>query len=301
MPAVDNLDFLNTNTLRNYPIKEGQTRVSENGVFTIPNDFMVDMQLAATYDPTKRFYISKISNFDDNISIEVSDHNNLLVGSFFITTNNHWQYKDYFLSPTEVYKGANGVLTITNLKSIRAAPSGTFTFDLSASELEARVSVPAQKSVNRIAFINVNGDTFYATGDVKIVARTNIRFKLDEEDDNMIIVDVGDGLGLNTECDNPKRCIKTINGIPPDEDSNFTLDFSDCATLTPIPANTGLLLEDICCKPCMGCNDIEELTTRLMSTENGLVTLRQYYSDLERLFTDFKTTQTYTCDCPPES
>ena len=301
MPAVDNLDFLNTNSLRNYPIKEGKTRTSTNGVFVIPNDFAVDMQIAASYDATKRFYISKLSNFDDSISIEISDNNDVLVGSFLIVADNHWQYKDYFLTPTEVYKGSTGILTVTNLKSIKAAPSGTFTFDMSTTELEARVSVPAQKSVNRIAFINTNGDVFYTTGDVKIVARTNLRFKVDEEDDNMIIIDAGDGLGLNTECDNPRKCIKTINGIPPDEDYNFTLDFSDCATLTPIPANTGLLLEDICCKPCMGCNDIEELTTRLMTTENGLITLRQYYSDLERLFTDFKTTQTYTCDCPPDS
>jgi hypothetical protein len=301
MPAVDNLDFLNTNTLRNYPIKEGKTRVSTNGVFTIPNDFIVDMQLAATYDPEVRFYISRISNFEDSISIEISDNENVLVGSFLIIPSNHWQYKDYFLTPTEEYVGTNGIITITGLKTIKAVPSGSFSFSLETAELEARVSVPSQKSVNRLVFINNNGNSFFTTGDVRIVARSNIRFKLDEEDSNTVIIDVGNGLGLNTECDGPTKCIKTINGIPPDEDSNFTLDFSDCATLTPIPANTGLLLEDICCKPCMGCNDIEELTTRLMTTENGLVALRQYYSDLERLFTDFKTTQTYSCDCPPES
>lgn len=301
MPAVDNLDFLNTNTLRNYPIKEGKTRVSTNGVFTIPNDFIVDMQLAATYNPEVKFYVSRISNFEDSISIEISDNSNILVGSFLIVPSNHWQYKDYFLTPTDEYIGTNGIVTITNLKTIKAAPSGSFGFTLETTELEARVSVPAQKSVNRLVFINNNGNSFFTTGDVRIVARSNIRFKLDEEDSNTVIIDVGNGLGLNTECEGPTKCIKTINGIPPDEDSNFTLDFSDCATLTPIPANTGLLLEDICCKPCMGCNDIEELTTRLMTTENGLVALRQYYSDLERLFTDFKTTQTYSCDCPPES
>lgn len=301
MPAVDNLDFLNTNSLRNYPIKEGKSRISTNNVFVIPNDFAVDMQIAATYNPVTKFYISRISNFDDTISVEVSDNNDTLVGSFLINATNHWQYKDYFLAPTEEYVGATGVLTITNLKGIKSAPSGSYVFTMDTAELEARVSVPSQRSVNRIAFINVNGDTFYTTGDVKIKARTNIRFKVDEDDSNMIIVDVGEGLGLNTLCDDPIKCIKTINGIPPDEDSNFTLDFSDCATLTPIPANTGLLLEDICCKPCVGCNDIEELTTRLMATETGLVTLRQFYSDLEKLFTDFKTTQTYTCDCPPDS
>ena len=82
--------------------------------------------------------------------------------------------------------------------------------------------------------------------------------------------------------------------------SSITLDFSDCATLTPIPANTGLLLQDICCKPCTGCNDIEELTNRLTATETQLLALRTYYQTLTELFENFKLTVNYTCDCPPE-
>lgn len=302
MPSVDNLDFLNSNSLRNYPLKEGLTRMSTSGDFTIPNDFIVDLQLAVSYDPAKRFYLSRLSNFDDLITLEVSDvSNQALVGTFSIVAENHWQYKDYFLTATSSYVGASGLLTATNLNGIRNKPSGVYDFAPAATEFEPRTIIPSLKGINRLIFANTNGDTYTLTGDVVIEARTNIRFKLSEDDDNTIIIDVGDGLGLNTLCSNPTTCIKTINGIPPDEDSNFTLDFSDCATLTPIPAGTGLLLEDICCKPCVGCNDIEELTTRLMTTENGLVSLRQYYTDLAKLLTDFKTTQSYTCDCLPES
>ncbi len=300
MPSVDNLDFLNANSLRAYPIKESSTLVSVDGALSIPNDFIVDFQLAATFDPSTRFYISRIANFDV-ISIEVSDQSSVLVGTFTIDTANHWQYKDYYLTPSAAYIGATGLMTLTGLKGIDSCPSGIYDFTFAATEFEPRTIIPSLRGINRITFANTAGNSYTLTGDIVVEARTNIRFKLADGFTNKIIVDAGEGLGLNTICSAPTKCIKTINGIPPDDQANFTLDFSDCATLTPIPANTGLILEDICCKPCVGCTDIEQLTNRVMSTETSLVTLQQYYTDLSNLLTNFKTTQTYTCDCPPES
>lgn len=300
MPSIDSLDFLNTNALRNYPIKEGVSRVSTDGIFTIPNSFIVDLQLAVSYDPAKRFYLSRLSNLDDNIVVEISDEANALVGTFTIITANHWQYKDYYLVPTSSFAGAVGTLCVTTLNSIIEQPSGIFQFTMATTEFEARTCVPALKGINRILFSNLNGETYALSGDVILQARTNLRFKLDPDEDNKIIIDAGEGLGLNTICSDPIQCIKTINGIPPDDDGNFTMDFSDCVTLSPIPAGTGLLIEDICCKPCMGCNDIEELTGRLMTTETGLLALRDYYNTLLNLLNDFKTTSGFTCDCPPD-
>jgi hypothetical protein len=159
--------------------------------------------------------------------------------------------------------------------------------------------VPGLKGINRLVFYNTAGTTYTLTGDVVLEARTNLRFKVDPDQDNKIIIDAAEGIGLNTICSDEVKCIKTINGIPPNSEGNYTLDFSDCATLSPIPAGTGLLLEDICCKPCVGCNDIEELTTRLMTAETGLIAIKNYYDSLFKTFTDFKLAAALTCDCPP--
>lgn len=296
MPYIDNLDFLNLNSLRSYPIKEGLSRVSTNGAFTIPNDLIVDMQIAASYDPSRRFYISKISNFGDVITIQLSDNFDVVAGAF--TISSYVQYKEYFFEATDEYVGATGVLVVGYLDGLTQQPDGNFFFAITTAELETRAVIPALKGINRIIFENANGKSFSLTGDIKLVARTNLRFSL--TDDDTITIDAGENLGLNTVCSADEPCIKTINGIPPDEVGNFTLDFSDCATLTPIPANTGLLLQDICCKPCTGCNDIEELTNRLTSLESNLLSLKDYYTALNTFFENFKTTVTYTCDCPPE-
>lgn len=297
MAFIDNLDFLNANALRNYPIKESLARISTNGAFTIPNDFIVDLQLAATYDPTRKFYISKISNFEDTITVEVADTTSVIVGAFTIDTTTFVRYKDYILVATDLYIGATGVLVIGSLDGIQGEPSGNYFFNLANTEFETRAIIPALKGINRLIFSNANGKSFGATGDVEIIARTNLRFS--SPSSNVIVIDAGENLGLSTDCSSVLPCIKTVNGISPDGAGNFTLDFTACASLTPIPANTGLVLQDICCKPCTGCNDIEELTNRLTSAESNVLALREYYTALNALFENFRISVTYTCDCPP--
>jgi hypothetical protein len=296
--AVESLDFLNLNSLRSFPIKEGLSKIDTLGSFVIPNDLIVDLQVAASYDPSNTYYISKLSNFEDSLTIEIADQDDVLVGTFNIDAATHTKNKVYYLGAGDDYTGATGEITIGTLDSLHLGPSGVFQFTLATTELEMRTSIPALKGINRIKFLNANGESYTLTGDVEIEARTNLKFKLGVG--NRIILDAGEGIGLNTICEDERDCIKTVNGIPPDEFGNFTLDFSDCATLTPIPANTGLLLEDVCCKPCVGCTDIEELTQRLMNAETSLFSLRDFYNNLNVLYQQFRTTVTYTCDCPPE-
>lgn len=294
---AESLDFLNQNSLINYPIKDGCSRLDTTGVVTIPTTFIVDAKLAVSSTIARRYYISKISNFSSEIGVELSNDLGAVVGSFVITVSSHTRFDTYQMTPTSAFVGANALLVIGNLTDMLASPSGVFDFALSATELEPRVSVPTKEAVSRITFTNPDGTSYTLTGDVIINSRVNLRFKAGVG--NRVVLDAGEGLGLNTLCDNITKAIKTINGIPPDEDGNFTLDFSDCALFTPIPANTGLILEDTCCKPCMGCNDIEELTTRLMTLESNLLELKDFYAGLDVRYTEFKTITDYTCDCPP--
>jgi hypothetical protein len=295
MANIDNLDFLNLNTLRSYPIREDVSGISIDAAFSIPNDFIADFQLAATYDPSKRFYISELSNFEANITIEVSDDANIVVGLITIDTATHSQYKKYYLVASDDYVDATGVITIGNLAGIQEQPTGNFTFTLVLTEFETRTIIPSIQGVNRMTFKNADGSSFSKSGNITLIARTNLRFN--DLGGGRIVIDAGENLGLNILCADTLPCIKTINGIGPDGVGNFTLDFSDCANLTPIPANTGLLLQDICCKPCTGCSDIEELTNRLTATESQLLALKDYYQSLSTLFENFKTTVSYTCNC----
>ena len=78
---MDNLDFLNLNTRRSYPIKEGVSRTSTDGVFVIPDEFMVDLMLCTSADVTTRFYVSEITNIPEQITIKVSDSLGVVAGT----------------------------------------------------------------------------------------------------------------------------------------------------------------------------------------------------------------------------
>lgn len=297
MPPVENLEYLNLNSFRSYPIKEGMSRTSVDNLFVIPNDLIVDCVLSASSDVTKRFYISRVSSLISQVIIDISDSSDTFVGNFVIDVASHTLYQQYNLLPGNLYSGANGRLVVGSLTNLQQQPSGIFLFTLATAELEARVSVPTQSGISQVTFKNISGDEFSVTGNVNIQARVNLKFTY-EAGTNTVWVDAGEDLGLNRLCTAEEIPITTINGVSPDEYGNFILDFSDCLTITVLPSNDGLLLNDVCCKPCIGCEEIGTLTDRVVALETDLLTLRTYYVDLNQMYENFRTVVTFTCECP---
>lgn len=294
--AFKNLDFLNANTLRSYPIKEGLTRRSEDDTFTIPDDFIVDMSLAASSDVTKKFYISKVVNLTDLITVELKDDADVVLGSFSIVIEDHITNKDYYLNPSSSYPNANGRLTIGDLTTIQSVSTGSFIFTLETTELESRVAVPTFSTISSLTLQDASGNQWTYTGDVKLVARKNIRF---QGNSTFVYLDAGENLGLNSECQGQPTYIETINGQPPDEDKNFTIIPADCAAITPLSGSnsSGLMLSDTCCKPCLGCDEISNLTERAMQLESDLMKFRDHYSKLQQTMLELSNLMNYTCEC----
>ena len=293
--SVDNLEFLNENSLRNFPIHEGLSRISNEGV-TIPNDFLVDASFAVSSNVTSRIYISKINNFGSSISVEFSDESDVLIGNIVIDASTFTGNKDYTLQPSTAYTAAIGRVTVGSITNWDALPTGTFTFPITTTELESRTVVPSLSGMNRLTFKNASGTTFSATGNVIIESRVNLKFTYDSVN-NKVLLDAGEDIGLNTLCTAEQLPILTINGVAPDSAGNFILDFASCALISVLPSGTGLLLNDVCCKPCVGCEELGTLTSRLMSLESNLITLRNNYVALLQTFDNFKTAATLTCAC----
>jgi len=296
MLQVNNLDFLNLNSLRNYPIKENCSRLDTSTVLTIPNDLIVDIQLAASSAVDLRCYIASLTNLTTSIIITVADHDDLVIGTFSITKSTATKYGEYLLDPTADYIGAAGRLVIGDLTGINKQPIGIYSFAFANTELETRTIIPSVKGINRMLFVNADGKSFSQTANVKIVARTNVRFSYDEAH-GVIILDAGENIGLNTKCEEVAPCIQTINSVPPDFAGNFTLDADGCAQFNVIAANTGLLLTDTCYQACMGCEDLTALTTRAMAIENRLLSLSKYCGSLDASLQSLKESVTYNCNC----
>lgn len=298
MPNVENFDFLNANTLRNFPIREGLSRTDTSGAFVIPDNFMVDLVMSVSSDPALRVYVSRIINMPDEIEIEFSTYDTQTqIGVVSLQPQAHNRYDTYYLVSSIYYTAATAKLVIGEITTIATLPYGTFTFAPSATELEARTIVPGLATVSRFVFKNADGTSFSVTGDVTIVAQTNTKFR--QINATTVAIDVGDGLGLNEACEDDRPCLKTINNVTPDANGNFTLTTSDCAKFTELTSGTlkGLNLSDSCCKPCLSCNEIGELTQRLMQLESDLLALRRHYNDVALLTQQFGQLSSANCEC----
>jgi hypothetical protein len=301
MPWIDSLDYLNLNSLRRYPLREGTSVKSLDGLFELPDTFIVEFSLAASNDVSKRYYISKFFNKIFSVTIEISEipqtaeESIRVVGSFDIDLNNHKVNDTYYLIALNDYVGARGRLTVGNVDDLRTQPAGNFSFTSEATEFEPKTIVPGLAGVTRIKYVDSEANTRSLTGDVVMQARNNMRFQYEVEE-NRVVMDVGDNLGLNKNCD-VINCVRRINGVGPADDGNLSLVGVDCLNISSTAPYT-LELKDSCCTPCSGCEDLSELTTRLTSLENKFIELKSFYTTINGQLTNYLTTVNSNCECP---
>lgn len=298
MPTIENLDFLNANTLRNFPIREDASRVDLTGAFELPDNFLVDLIVSVTSDPSTRVYVSRVINMPDEIEVELSIYaTSTVIGVFNIPVQGHTRYTTYYMTPSLSYSSATGKLVVAEVTNMLALPYGVFVFDKDATELETRTIIPGLATISRFVFKNADGTSVSVTGDVTLLAQTNTKFR--QINSTTVAIDAGDGLGLNSPCEDDRPCLKTINNIAPDANGNFTLTASDCAKFSALSSGTlkGLNLADSCCKPCLSCNEIGDLTERLMQLESDLLALRGHYNEVSVLTQQFGQLSSASCEC----
>jgi hypothetical protein len=286
-----NLDFLNLNSVRNYPIRDGLSRISEDELFTIPNELILDLTISVPGDSHLKLYVSKLISTTDTVTIQISVKDGDLVGSFVVDIASDL-YADTNLTASSYYPLAVGTITTGDLTKLNNLPSGEFTFSASNTELIMRAYTPASVGVNYISFTDNKGNSMKLTGDVAIIAESNLQFR---RDGNSVYIDAGENLGLNKDCSETGVQIRKINGVSPDSEGNFYLIADDCVEINPI--EYGVSLKDSCGKPCLGCNELGELTNRLMTTETDLLSLRDYINNLQNTITQLSTLTGYTCTC----
>jgi len=294
MPWIDSLDWSSLNALRRYPIREGASVTSTDNNFSIPDTFIVDFTLCASSNVTDRFFISKIFNKITSLTIEISDTHGVTVGTFEITQADHIEDSDYYLSVTDNYTGTNGKITIGKFQDLAYQPAGTFQFNLAATEFEPRTIVPGLQGIDRIAFEDSAHGIRTLSGNVRLTSRNNLRFSY--AGDN-VLFDAGDNLGLSKICA-VTNCVKSINGVVPDPASgDIGLLGISCLQVSSTEAYT-LNLEDTCCTPCSGCNDLEALTARLTSLENNFLNLKDNYNSVNSQLNNYLSTINSNCACP---
>jgi hypothetical protein len=285
--SVWNIDWLNANSQRKYPLFEEATLKDTSDSFTIPNDFIVDfvwpVQADSTIDPTL-FHVASISAFGAGVAVSIG-YDGTVIGSVAIDASTFTQNRQYIVQGLDDFEDTVGKLIIGSLDKVLES-AGVFSFSAEAARFEPTTIRPTLRGVSAVYIKNGDDLSEAIQGDVVFEAGSNMLLQFVSApagEPDRIQLNAIDGEGLNEECECDEAstlpCIRTINGIGPGDDRDFTLLGDDCLKLNAL-AN-GIQVVDECAKPCCGCDELEVVQSTSNSMQNQIYDLERLASQLE--------------------
>lgn len=288
--TIWNVEWLNANSQRRFPLTNTSSAKDITGDFEIPDDFLVELTWAVNSgidtNPVA-FHISKIIVFSQNVFVTFG-YNGQDVASINIAAASHTTNKSYQATGAEDGPFFDSVIraTIFRLDNILKQPSGLWEFDVSGAQIEPTRIRPNLRGVSALYLRDGAETSDPIQGDVVLSAGTNFRITKTEEDDKTILrFDAINGEGFNSDCEctggRVSPNIKTINGIKPDSSGNFRIQGDECLSVGA--TTNGLKLEDSCSKPCCGCQELDVVTSTLTELANKVATIEAFANNLNQL------------------
>ena len=287
-----NLQWLNHNSQRSYPITERASKVDTTDTIRLPDSFIVGLYFpvhAALNVQLDQFFIQTILISPTGYSIGVGyydavEDTNVLVGTANIAAATHTVNMSYALGGVDDFADSIGHVVIGKLDEINSLPPGLYTFNFAAAEIEPDAIRPMIRGISSLRVINGQESSPLIYGDVELVAGTNYRLDYAVNASTgrqRITFNAISGLNLNSECDcavnRVGECIRCINGVC-SGDGTFTLSGNECITITP--TTSGLQFEDVCALPCCGCAELDALKTQIDRFSDGVTTLQNFVTRL---------------------
>jgi hypothetical protein len=284
-----NLQWLNHNSQRSYPLTSWATKVDVRGSIRLPDSFIVALYLpiSATLDvDTSRFLVKNVlispTGFNVTVGYDRGNGEVVDVASANIARSNFVPNRSYALGGVDEFDDTIGHVVIGNVDEVDKLAPGFYTFNLAGGALEADAIRPNIRGISRLRVSNNNQTSEYVYGDVTLVAGTNVRISLARtQSETNIIFDAISGLNLNADCICPTpadgECIRCINGVCSDNGS-FNIIANECVDITP--GTNSLSFTDTCAQPCCGCTELDELTTQIDRFADGVTTLQNFVSRL---------------------
>ncbi len=282
-----NIDWLNTNSQRKYPLSEEAGVRDTSDSFSIPNDFIVDFIWPVHADPTidpTLFHVAAIGIFGTGVAVSIG-YNGTVIGNVSIDATTFQRNTTYFVQGAGDFFDTVGKIVIGSLETL-LENAGSFQFDISNGRFEPTVIRPDVRGVSALYLRNGEDLSEPIQGDIVLQAGRNFlinRVAGPGAEPDRIILSAIDGAGLNQDCDCNENatlpCIQTINGIAPDENGDFALLGDDCLELQAI-AN-GIQMVDNCSRPCCGCDELQVVLNAVQTFANQVFALEQLASQIE--------------------
>ena len=270
------LEWLNQNALRSYPIREDCGRIPHDSAgnllsseLAIPNSLIVDFVFSIPSEASPNVYVKKLSFVGDFINLSFGSGDNV-IGTVAIDLTSHVPNQAYPFIGQGDYEAAVGTVVLGDLSSLsRDFPEGQYNYTADQTVFEATCVRPSARGVTSLSI--VDGTSGYIQkrlyGDVKLVSGSNIEFKYDAVR-NAVIINAGDGLGFTEECDCggiADRIIRYINGVSA---SAVQIAGDECVSVTT--SDGVITISDTCSKPCCGCNELAFINDKISEIQTAI-------------------------------
>lgn len=297
MEAI-NVNWLNENAYRNYPLVDGASRVAASGA-VLPNGLLADLSLPVplgTLAPSDAF-IRRVYGFSAGVVITIADVNDastdLATATVFIA--DHARNKSYPIVgiPGTVLAGVIGRVSIGLPEAVAQCAGGLFDFAGAPGNTRIVISAvrPLLRGVAGIEVQSADGTVLGALGGtITLKAGDNVTLEVDPVSKAVTVAsavivsqqDVADaGCGCDASLESDAGAIKTINGVQPDAAGNLTISGLLCVQINPSTSGTGVEISDSCTTPCCGCDQLGQLQSDLQQVENTRSQLSQVAEQLQ--------------------
>jgi hypothetical protein len=283
-----NLQWLNHNSQRSYPLTERATKTDTTGTIRLPDSFIVALYLpihsGLAFAPNNFFIKSVlIAPTGFNITIGYDNAGTAVdVAVANITRSNYQPNRSYALGGVDNFDDCVGRIVLGVLDEVNTLPLGLYSFDRAGGELEPDTIRPMLRAVTRLRVSNNGELSAPIYGDVTLVAGINVRLTAAVVGaETEIIFDAISGANLNEECyckvPETGDCIRCINGVC-STDGNFVIAPDDCIQITPM--SNGLKFSDTCAQPCCGCTELDAVVDQINRFGDGVTTLQSFVTRL---------------------
>lgn len=281
-----NLQWLNHNSQRSYPLTERATKTDVTDTVRIPDSFIVALYLpvhAGMAVLPENFFVKTllIAPTGYNVSIGYNNNDdNPVIAAVNIAKSAHVVNRSYALGGVDDFADTIGQIVIGRLDEIDSLAPGLYEFDPEAGEIEPDAIRPMIRGISSIQVDNNSQFSQKIYGDILLVAGNNMRIDVALGATPTITFNAISGENLNEDCicdvppDTP--CIQCINGQCGGGD--FPLTGGDCVEIQPTV--NGLKFVDVCATPCCGCEELNALNLQLDRFGDGVTTLQNFVTRL---------------------
>ena len=284
LSSLWNVDWLNANSQRKYPLADTATGTDSSDSITLPDDFLVDLTVSipvlAGVDPDG-FHIKTVTIIPQG-AIIVLGHLGEDMAVISVNRATHTRYQPYRVVGQGDFYDAYGTATIGSFDNVDQLPAGMYTFTHAEGKLTPTTVKPDIRGVSSIRFINGRETSDPLTGDIYVIAGRNTRFQVAGNQVTLDALPLSENLAEECACEDAATaadCIKTINGVEPDENGDFTLEGMECITIEPGEALLTFL--DECSEPCCGCDELKVVLDTTAMLMNDAATLRSQVAAME--------------------